>query len=109
MPAWVGDELRQVRRGGEDANLAAVRAEAEASPASRKGCGSAAARHEVLAASYRAMAAAYRQRESVLAGVMDGRAERDRATAHQRRLAIAAGRSRLWHRAHPIDGMAYAS
>ena len=42
-PKWVGDELRQVRGGAEEAHLAAVRADAEAQAASSRG------QHEVAA------------------------------------------------------------
>ena len=87
-PPWVGDQLRQVRRGAGDARLAAIRAAAEARAA--RGRRDAAARHEALAASYRAMEAAYRERENVLAGVMDDRREWEQVTAGRRRLAVAA-------------------
>ena len=63
-PPWVGDELRQVRAGARDASLAAARAGAEAAAAERSGRDEAAARHRVLAASYRALHDAYRERES---------------------------------------------
>jgi conjugative relaxase-like TrwC/TraI family protein len=36
-PRWVGDELRQVRTGAQDARLAAIRAAAEAEAAQRRG------------------------------------------------------------------------
>jgi len=49
-----------------------------------------AAQQKVLAASYRAMHDAYRERENVFAAVMDDRTEWGRATAQQRRLAVAA-------------------
>jgi hypothetical protein len=49
-----------------------------------------AVRHQELADSYRAMHDAYRDRERVFAVDMVDRAEWDRATARQRRLAIAA-------------------
>ena len=51
-PRWVGDQLRQVRRGAEDARLAAVRAGAEAMADRNSGRVAAVARHEELAASY---------------------------------------------------------
>jgi hypothetical protein len=89
-PQWVGDELRQVRVGGLEARLAATRAGAEAAAAERSGHQEAAARHRVLAASYQAMHQAYRERESVLAGVMADRADWDAATRSQRQLAVAA-------------------
>ena len=52
-PMWAGDELRQVRVGAQDAILAAARAGAEAAAAERSGRDEAAARHRILAASYR--------------------------------------------------------
>jgi hypothetical protein len=89
-PQWVGDELRQVRAGTTEAHLAAIRATAEATAARGRGREDLAAQHEVLAASYQAMRDAYRERETVFAGVMDDRAEWEKATAQQRRLAVAA-------------------
>jgi hypothetical protein len=89
-PPWTGDELRQVRRGADDARLAAVRAKAEAATARRHGRHDTAARHEALAASYDAMTIAYTQRETVFAGVMEDRAAWEQATADRRRLATAA-------------------
>ena len=47
-------------------------------------------RHEELAASYRAMADCYRQQETIFAQTMADRLEWEHATAHSRRLAIAA-------------------
>jgi len=89
-PQWAGDELRQVRGGAREARLAAARASAEAAAARRSGHHEAAARHEALAASYQAMEDAYRQRESVFAGVMADRADWEAATRAQRHLAVAA-------------------
>jgi hypothetical protein len=89
-PKWVGDELRQVRGGAEEAHLAGIRADAEAAAAKSRAQAGLAAQHEVLAASYRAMHDAYRERESVFAAVMDDRATWEKATAQQRRLAVAA-------------------
>ena len=89
-PPWVGDELRQVRGGAREADLAVARADAEAAAAERSGHHQEAARHRVLAASYRAMSEAYRDRERVFAGVMADRADWDAATRAQRHLAVAA-------------------
>jgi conjugative relaxase-like TrwC/TraI family protein len=89
-PRWVGDELRQVRRGAGEAHLAAVRGDAEARAARGRGQDEAAARHEALAASYRAMHDAYREHEQILATTMDDRADWEQATRQQRRLALAA-------------------
>ena len=79
-PMWVGDELRRVRVGAREAGLAAARADAEATAAERSGREEAAPRHRVLAASYRALHEAYRERESVFAGVMADRADWEAAT-----------------------------
>jgi hypothetical protein len=89
-PKWVGDELRQVRGGAEEAHLAAVRADAEALAAQSRRQNEVAAQQKVLAASYRAMHDAYRERENVFAAVMEDRAEWEKATAQQRCLAVAA-------------------
>ena len=58
-PKWVGDELRQVRTGAQEARLAAVRAAAEAAAAQRRGQHEEASRQQELAASYQAMHDAY--------------------------------------------------
>ena len=89
-PPWVGDELRQVRLSAQDAHLAAARSDAEAAAAERSGRDEAAAGHRVLAASYRALHDAYRERESVFAGVMADRADWESVTRVQRHLAVAA-------------------
>jgi conjugative relaxase-like TrwC/TraI family protein len=89
-PAYVGDELRQVRAAAWDARLASLRAIAEARAATRSGDpGHAAAQHK-LAAGYQALEQAYRQRETVFATIMADRADWDKATRAQRRLAVAA-------------------
>ena len=89
-PQWVGDELRQVRAGAREADLAAARADADAAAAKRSGHHQAAARYRVLAASYRAMGEAYRDRENMFAGIMADRADWEAATRAQRHLAVAA-------------------
>ena len=89
-PKWVGDELRQVRLGAQEARLAAIRAEAEAKAAVDRGDEHAADRQQVLAASYRAMHDAYREREAVFATTMADRADWEQATRQQRQLAVAA-------------------
>ena len=77
-PKWVGDELRQVRLGAQEARLAAIRAEAEAKAAAGRGDEHAADRQQILAASYRAMYDAYREREAVFATTMADRADWNR-------------------------------
>jgi hypothetical protein len=89
-PRWVGDELRQVRSGAEQAQLSAVRGDAEARAAINRSQHDVAARQAQLAASYRAMHDAYRDRENIFAAVMDDRAQWEKATAQQRHLAVAA-------------------
>jgi conjugative relaxase-like TrwC/TraI family protein len=89
-PRWVGDELRQVRAAAWDAQLAGLRAGAEAEAARQRGHDHEAARKQVLAGSYRALHEAYRQREDVFAATMADRADWDKATVQQRHLAVAA-------------------
>jgi hypothetical protein len=89
-PRWVADQLRQVRRGAQDARLAAIRAAAEARAAARQGHRDTDRRPQNLAASYQAMHTAYHQRETVLAAAMDDRHQWEQATVNQRRLAVAA-------------------
>ena len=89
-PKWVGDELRQVRLGAQEASLAAIRAEAEAKAAAVRDDEHAATRQQILAASYRAMHDAYREREAIFATTMADRADWEQATRHQRQLAVAA-------------------
>jgi hypothetical protein len=87
-PRHPGRELRLARLAAADADLGAIRAAAEAA---RKVCGHArAARHEDLAASYRAMRDYYQQRETVLAQAMADRLEWEHGTAQSRHLAVAA-------------------
>ena len=89
-PRHVGKELRLARLGAANADRAAIRAGAEADAARKTGDHERAARHEVLAASYRAMYDRYRQQESTFAQTMDDRLEWEHATEHSRHLAIAA-------------------
>jgi conjugative relaxase-like TrwC/TraI family protein len=89
-PKWVGDELRQARLGAQEARLTAIRADAEAKAAAGRGDDQAAARQQILAASYRAMHDAYCERETGFATTMADRADWDQATRQQRQLAVAA-------------------
>jgi hypothetical protein len=89
-PQWVGDELRQVRLGAQDARLAAIRAAAEAGAAERRGQHEQASRQQALAVSYQAMHDAYTEREAVFAAVMADRHDWEHATRRQRQLAVAA-------------------
>jgi conjugative relaxase-like TrwC/TraI family protein len=98
-PQWVGDELRQVRRGAHDAALAAARADAEADAARGRGDQAAASRHAWLAASSRAMAAVYLGHETTFAETMAAREEWERSTRWPRHLAVAADSE--YRRRHP--------
>ena len=89
-PAYVADELVQVRAAAWNAHLAALRASAEAKAASSRGEHDTAARQQELAGSYHALHEVYRQRETVFAATMADRAEWDAATRAQRHLALAA-------------------
>ena len=100
-PRWVGDELRQVRTGAQDARLAGIRAAAEADAAQRRGQHEQASQQQELAASYRAMHDAYAERETAFTGVMADRADWDAATRAQRQLAVAAAAE--LRRRHPAQ------
>ncbi len=89
-PPWAGDQVRQVRLAAEHARLEFIRAAAEAKTAADRGDAERAARHEQLAASYRAMLGIYQERVTAFAGVMDDRNAWAAATAAQRSRAITA-------------------
>jgi hypothetical protein len=89
-PRHVGKELRLSWLGAFDAALAAIRADAEADAARKAGAHDRAARHEHLAASYRALCNHYQQREQDLTPNMRARQEWEHATEQSRRVAIAA-------------------
>ena len=89
-PRHVGKELRLARLGAFDAGLGAIRATAEADTARKADDQDRAARHEYLAASYRALRDHYQQQEQALAQAMADRQEWEQATARSRYLAIAA-------------------
>ena len=91
-PQWVGDELRQVRAGAWDARLAAAcapppRPQPPTRVRPRRG-GRPGTRTWPPAT--RPCSEAYRQRETVFAGVMADRADWEAATRAQRHLAVAA-------------------
>jgi hypothetical protein len=89
-PRHVGWELRLARLGAFHAGLDTIRAAAEADAARKDGDHDRAARHETLAASYRALRDHYQQREQALDHAMADRQEWAQATAGSRLLAIAA-------------------
>ena len=89
-PQWTGEELRQVCLGAAEARLASIRASAEAATARRHGQDGKASQQQALAASYRAMHDAYREREAVFAAIMADRLDWEQATRRQRQLAVAA-------------------
>jgi hypothetical protein len=70
--------------------LGAIRADAETAAARKGDDHDRAARHEYLAASYRALRDFYQQREQTFAQAMTGRQEWEQTTARSRHLAIAA-------------------
>jgi hypothetical protein len=89
-PRHAGKELRLARLGAFDAALGVIRADAEGDAARKAGDHDRAARHEHLAASYRALRDHYQQQEQGFARAMAGRQEWEQATAGSRRLAVAA-------------------
>ena len=89
-PRHVGRELRLARLGAANADQSAIRAAAEADAARKAGDHARAGRHEELAATYRAMSDHYRQQETIFVQTMADRREWEHATAHSRRLAVAA-------------------
>jgi hypothetical protein len=89
-PRHVGKRLRLSRLGAFDAALGAIRADAEAATARKTGDHDRAARHEHLAASYRAMRDYYQQQQQAHAQAMANRQDWEHVTAGSRRLAIAA-------------------
>jgi hypothetical protein len=89
-PPYVGKELRLSRLGAFDAALAAIRADAETAAARKADEYGRAERHELPAASYRALRDHYQQREHDLTQDTAARQEWERATERSRRLAIAA-------------------
>ena len=92
--AWaarhVGRELRQIRLSSEDAALAAIRADAEATAARRRHQADVADRHATLAGSYRAMATVYQERETELAQTIEARREWEQTTTQTRHIAVSA-------------------
>jgi len=82
--------LRLSRLGAFDAALGVIRADAEAEASRKTSDHDRAARHEHLAASYRALRDDYQQQEQALAQAMADRQEWEQATARSRYLAIAA-------------------
>ena len=89
-PRHVGKELRLARLGAANADLGAIRAQAEADVTRKAGDHARAGRHENLAASYLALRDLYRQREQTFAQTMSDRQEWEHATARSRYLAIVA-------------------
>jgi conjugative relaxase-like TrwC/TraI family protein len=98
-PPWTGDALRQARAAARHAHLTALRVTAEADAARRRGENDRAVQQQELAASYRALHNACRDRETALAVAMADRAAWEQATRAQRQLAIAADAE--LHRRHP--------
>jgi hypothetical protein len=89
-PPYVGKELRLAQLGAFDAALGVIRADAETATARKADDHDRAARHEHLAASYRALRDHYQQRGHDLTQDMAARQDWEHATEQSRRLAIAA-------------------
>jgi conjugative relaxase-like TrwC/TraI family protein len=89
-PRYVTTALRQVRMGAEDAELQAIRRDVLARANRQRGQEDAAVANEALAASYRAMADAYRSRQMILEATERDRREWEAITEQPRRLAISA-------------------
>jgi hypothetical protein len=89
-PRYVTAALRQVRIGAEDAELQATRRGALAQANRQRGQEDAVVANEELAASYRAIADAYRSRQMILEATERDRKEWEAVTEQPRRLAISA-------------------
>jgi hypothetical protein len=89
-PRHVGRELQRIRVSADDANLAAIRAQAEERVARERGQQERAGRHGVLARSCAAMEAFYRAQETELEQTMEARRDWEHATEQSRHLAVAA-------------------
>ncbi len=98
-PRFVGDELRQVRRGADDMGRDAVLADAQANAARERGDVDTAALHEAHAASARVNEAFYRSAEAKFAETMEARGAWEQHTEQGRHKAVAAHTEYL--RRHP--------
>jgi conjugative relaxase-like TrwC/TraI family protein len=105
-PPYAGKALRLSRLGAFDAALGAIRADAETTAARKADDHDRAARHEHLAASYRALRDHYQQRGHDLTQDMAARQEWEQATRRSRRLALAADaelrRRHPWRKIEPL-------
>jgi hypothetical protein len=103
-PQHVGKELRLVRLGAANAELDAIRHNAEAETARKAGDHERAGRHQAWAASYQAMRDRYQAQEQIFAATINDRAEWEHATEPTRHLAIAADAElRRRHPGHKIE------
>ncbi len=89
-PQHVGKELRIVRLGAANAEMDAIRSQAEADAARKAGDRDRAGRHEGWADAYRAMRDHYQAQEQIFTKAMSDRCEWERATEQTRHLAVAA-------------------
>jgi conjugative relaxase-like TrwC/TraI family protein len=89
-PQWVGDQLRQVRAGADDAERDAVLSSARAEAARKREEHELAGLHDSLARSQRAMAERYRGFEAQFARTMEARKEWEATTRQQRHDALTA-------------------
>ena len=100
----VGKELRLVQLGAANADLDAIRADAETDAAHKASDHERAGRHEFWAASYRAMRDRYQAQEQIFAQTMADRAQWEHATEHARHLAVAADAElRRRHPDHKVE------
>ncbi len=98
-PKYVTDELRQVRLGAQDAQLASARADAEAEIAGQRGDDNLAGLHRTHARSARALQAFYEHRLPELEQQDAQYQAWDHVTEGPRRIAVAADAE--LHRRHP--------
>ena len=89
-PQHVGKELRIVRLGAANAEMDAIRSQAEADAARKADDRHRAGRHEGWADAYRAMRDRFQVQEQIFTKAMSDRCEWERATEQTRHLAVAA-------------------
>ena len=89
-PRDVSQVLAHVRTTLEDSRMAAARSQAEAAAARASSDAALAGRHDALAASHRLKETLATAQEGILRQAAADRDEWERATAHQRQLAVAA-------------------
>jgi conjugative relaxase-like TrwC/TraI family protein len=98
-PRFASTALRQLRLAAEDAEMSAVRGDAHAAAEHRQRDEQRATAHQEKAAAKRALAAAFRERETLLEATAKDRCEWEKITEQPRRLALAADSE--FRRRHP--------